>query len=192
MIRRAQLFFLSTLLAGGCAFSGQDSAASDSLQDDDLPMGGCDPTDPDCTGTGPGPGAPPGSPCDGTSQCADGGVCAAPFDDGDVGDLVCQLGCVQTGDPTAWCSDDATCCSGVCGLHGECQPGDAGDSTATSGVDTGSPGSGSTDSGGTDSGGTDSRGTDSGGTDSGGTDSGGSTTAGDASGSGSGSGSSTG
>ena len=152
-------------MAGGC-FAGQDSAASDSLQDDDLPMGGCDPTDDDCTDTGQGQGAPPGSPCDGTNQCGDGGVCAAPFDDGDVGALVCQLGCVQTGDPTAWCSDDATCCSGVCGAHGECLADEAADSAATgdaeSGTDSGTTsassgttaGSGETSTGESTSGGT--------------------------------------
>lgn len=119
------------LLLGGCGFDAGDAAA-DSFQDDDPPIGcqtgtgGCE----DGTDTGDAPGAPVGGSCDNTAQCVEDAYCAAPFEDGEPGDLVCQLGCIQLEDERSWCSDDASCCTGTCSARGLCVVDDAdGDST---------------------------------------------------------------
>ena len=109
------------LLLGGCGSASLDAAA-DSFQDDDPPIGcqtgtgGCE----DGTDTGNAPGAPVGSSCDNTAQCVEDAYCAAPFEDGEPGDLVCQLGCIQLEDERSWCSDDASCCTGTCSARGLC------------------------------------------------------------------------
>lgn len=109
------------LLLGGCGFDAGDAAA-DSFQDDDPPFGcqtgtaGCE----DGTDTGDAPGAPVGGSCDNTAQCVEDAYCAAPFEDGEPGELVCQLGCIQLEDERSWCSDDASCCTGTCSARGLC------------------------------------------------------------------------
>jgi len=130
---------LAALLVGGtgCAEADDDSAGdgvmgSDSFQDDDPPIG-CQTGTGGCEGDDDGQGddessvplAPVGSPCDGTNQCVEGSVCAAPFEDGEPGSLVCTASCIAVDDQSAWCSDDDACCSGLCGPRGICEP-DAG------------------------------------------------------------------
>ncbi len=122
MTRTAPLAIAALIASlSGCFAATADEAAEDSFQDDDIPMGGCNTGTGGCgSGTADASGAPPGASCDNTGQCANEGVCVAPFEDSEPGALVCRIGCVQTGDPRAWCSDDDACCSGFCGARGEC------------------------------------------------------------------------
>ena len=152
------------LLLGGCG-SGSLDAAADSFQDDDPPIG-CQTGSGGCNdgSSGDAPGAPVGASCDNTGQCVEDAYCAAPFEDGEPGDLVCQLGCIQLEDGRSWCSDDASCCTGTCSARGLCVADEVdggsdstdggsttgGDSTgSTSGDSTGSTSGDSTTSGGT-------------------------------------------
>ncbi len=128
--------------AGEDGFQDDDvpaPAAEDSFQDDDIPMGGCNTGTGGCpSGTAGDDGAAIGDPCDDTVQCSGNGVCVAPFDAGAPGTLVCRVSCVELDDASSWCSDDASCCSGVCGPRGLCLPDEAGaDETAESGDMTG-------------------------------------------------------
>ena len=161
---------LLALLLGGCAAALSEDAAGDSFQDDDPPIGcqtgtaGCGDDD----DSSDAPGAPVGASCDNTNQCEDDAICAAPFEDGEAGDLVCQLGCIQLGDEALWCSDDDSCCAGTCSSRGLCTVDEAdggsdtmddasesGDSTGTTGDDaTGGDSTGTGDSGSTSGGST--------------------------------------
>lgn len=119
----------------GCGSKDDDGAAgdgimgSDSFQDDDPPIGcqtvGCDgdgAMGDDADDESSAPLAPVGSPCDGTNQCVDGAFCAAAFEDGETGPLVCNATCIEVDDQAVWCSDDEACCSGICGPRGLCEP----------------------------------------------------------------------
>lgn len=114
------------------AFGDGGGPGEDSFQDDDPPMGDCDDTG--CGGAGVGedggggaPGAPVGSPCDGTNQCQSG-VCAATFDGDDAGTLECQDACIDVMDQGMWCSDSGSCCEGlVCTSRGLCVPDESAD-----------------------------------------------------------------
>lgn len=151
---------LSFLLAAVCllpACGGFDDSAAfgDSFQDDDIPMGGCQGTAcPETTAGDSAAGA--GQPCDGTNQCAQG-VCAAPFADGEAGELVCQTTCIAAGDEMMWCSDSAACCDldATCGSRGFCEQPEGLDDTGAS-ADSGT----SSSSSGTGADGTDTDGTD--------------------------------
>ena len=134
------------------AFGGGDGGiGEDSFQDDDPPMGDCDDTE--CGGDGVGedgaggaPGAPVGSPCDGTNQC-ESGVCAATFDGDDAGSLECQAACIDVMNQGMWCSDSGSCCEGlVCTTRGLCVP-DDGAGQADGGGTTGGSDDGSNDPG---------------------------------------------
>ena len=117
------------LAASGTDTFDNDSIGSDSFQDDDPPIGcqtvGCDGDgamgDDAADDESSAPLAPVGSPCDGTNQCVDGAFCAAAFEDGEAGPLVCNATCIEVGDQAAWCSDDEACCSGLCGPRGLCE-----------------------------------------------------------------------
>ena len=123
------------IATAGCGAKDDDGAAgdgimgSDSFQDDDPPIGcqtvGCDGDgamgDDAADDESSAPLAPVGSPCDGTNQCVDGAFCAAAFEDGEAGPLVCNATCIEVGDQAAWCSDDEACCSGLCGPRGLCE-----------------------------------------------------------------------
>ena len=130
---------IGLLLALGVACDSESGAASDTLQDDDIPMGGNDASAGGSdAGNGEGgenpPGAGVGEPCDGTTQCQSG-VCAAPFDSEDPGELVCQTSCIELMDPALWCSDAASCCDAeaICTARGFCVAGaPAADSDAES------------------------------------------------------------
>lgn len=96
------------LLAGACADAADQSG--DSFQDDDIPMGGCGTSGTECPETGGSAGAAAiGEPCDATNHCATG-VCAAPFDAGEIGELVCHSACIDYADEAMWCGDVAACC----------------------------------------------------------------------------------
>jgi len=144
------------LLLSGCASFDADGAAADSFQDDDPPIGcqtgtgGCE----EGTGTGDAPGAPVGESCDNTGQCVEAAYCAAPFDDGEAGELVCRLGCIQLEDERSWCSDDASCCTGTCSARGLCIADEVdGGSDSTGGDSTGGDSTGSGSTGGDTTGG---------------------------------------
>lgn len=161
---RLTYLLLAAMVATGC---GDTAAFGDSFQDDDLPMGNCPGTTcPESTAGDTGGAA--GSPCDGTNQCAEG-VCAAPFDDGEIGTLVCQNACIEPMDEARWCSDAAACCdsNALCSSRGFCIPqqdadatgadsessGDTSpdDTSSTAGTETGSGSGSGSDTAGSDS-----------------------------------------
>lgn len=119
------------IVTAGCGgkddgVAGDGIMGSDSFQDDDPPIGcqtvGCDGDGAMGDDESSAPLAPVGSPCDGTNQCEDGAFCAAAFEDGEAGPLLCNATCIEVDDQAAWCSDDEACCSGICGPRGLCEP----------------------------------------------------------------------
>lgn len=106
--------------------AGDGAMGSDSFQDDDPPIGcqtvGCDGDGAMADDESSAPLAPVGSPCDGTNQCVNGAFCAAAFEDGEAGPLLCNATCIDVDDQAVWCSDDEACCSGICGPRGLCEP----------------------------------------------------------------------
>lgn len=139
------------VLAAGCSEtsgntlgSGAGIPGSDSFQDDDPPIG-CQTGPEDCTpgasadegGASDPAGAPLGGPCDNSGQCAAGAACAATFEDGEAGPLVCRAECIELDDAAAWCSDDSACCSGVCGPRGLCLEAEGSDGAGSTSGGTG-------------------------------------------------------
>ena len=131
---RTCLLIAAAVAMSACAESSTDlgsgAMGSDSFQDDDPPMGAgdtdADDDDDDDDGgadseSGEAPRSPVGGPCDNTAQCVTEAVCAATFEDGEAGPLVCHDACIEADDESAWCSDDAACCSGICGSRGLCE-----------------------------------------------------------------------
>ncbi len=157
---RLSFFLAAAGLAAGCGGFDDSAGFSDSFQDDDPPIGDCPGTTcPETTVGDSAAGA--GEPCDDTNQCSSG-FCAAPFSDGEAGELVCQTACIQTLDDTMWCSDTAACCDAdaVCGSRGYCElpeglddtGGDTADSGTSSGGDSGTMTDGDTSGSGSDTG----------------------------------------
>jgi len=161
MIRRLSMAAL--VLTCGCGGSIEGpmlgsglAPGSDSFQDDDPPIGcqtgtdGCDSNEPgaaDGASAGEPPGAPVGGPCDDTGQCVEGAVCAAAFQDGDAGPLLCRAQCIELDDPSAWCSDDSACCSGTCSSRGMCLESEGTGATASTSGGASDDTSGSTSEG---------------------------------------------
>jgi hypothetical protein len=127
-------------LACGCAAADDagQGAETDDFIDMDTPPGNCS------AGTGAMPcpdpgttGSPVGGPCLDSTDCAEGGWCVAPFNDGEVGDFTCVSECIPLMDESAWCLDASACCQegAVCSARGLCVEGGLDDSgTAGSGT----------------------------------------------------------
>lgn len=149
---RLGLTIVAVLLAGGCGSFAEDAGIdTDDFIDMDTPPGDC-PQGQVCSGSSGTTGAPEGSPCLNSTQCADDAACVAPFTNGMVGDFVCTNECIGPMDEARWCLDPSACCgSADCNARGLCIPAALDDtgSGSDSGSGTGADGSGTEGSGST-------------------------------------------
>jgi hypothetical protein len=138
MLRRACIVLLS---CAACMAGRADSAGADiDYMPEEVPSGEeCDTDATPSEACRPETDAPPGaagSPCDGSMECNDGLICAAPFDRGERGTYACVAACIGAMDEARWCADAGACCDpeAICTARGYCIASDPGESTGS--VDT--------------------------------------------------------
>lgn len=154
---------LVAVASAGCAASDAYQSDTEDFIDMPTPPGQCsagtgaEPC-PNATETS-NPGQPAGGPCLEPDDCQAGLGCAAPYQDGELGEFTCRDQCIELDDQASWCLDGAACCDptatcrrGLCVIDevADASTGADGSSdggTEGSGSDTGSGSSGGSGSG---------------------------------------------